>query len=73
MKQNLPYWIGGTIIALFGVGLVRLLAPALAGSANSLTAAAGYLLVIVGIAIVARAAGRRGSEALATIEREAKD
>ena len=73
MMERKAHWIGGTLTALIGVVLVRLLAPALAGFANSLAAAVGYLLVIVGITLVARAAKPRGSEAFVTIEQEAKD
>lgn len=73
MRGKMAYWIGGTLTALLGIGLVRLLAPALAGVANSLTIVAGYLLVIVGITIVALATRRTGSEVFITIEKAAKD
>ena len=73
MRWKKAYWIGGTLTALLGVGLVRLLAPALAGVASSLVVVAGYLLVIVGITIVALATRRKDSEAFLTIEKEAKD
>ncbi len=73
MRGKKAYWIGGTLTALLGVGLVRLLAPALAGVASSLVVVAGYLLVIVGIAIVALATRRKDSEAFLTIKKEAKD
>jgi uncharacterized membrane protein YfcA len=73
MRGNMAYWIGGTLAAFLGVGLVRLLAPALAGFAGSLTAAAGYLLVIVGITVVARATRRKGSETFGLMEKTAKD
>jgi hypothetical protein len=73
MRGNIAYWIGGTLTALFGVALVRLLAPALVGSASSFTAVVGHLLVIVGITVIARATIRPGSQALLTIEQEAED
>jgi len=73
MMERKAHWIGGTLTALVGVGLVRLLAPALASPAHSFAVAVGYLLVIVGITVVALAARPRGSEALLTIEQEAKD
>lgn len=73
MRGNTAYWIGGTLIALVGVALVRLLAPALAGFAGSLAAVVGYLLVIVGITVVARAARPQGSGAFLTIEQKVKD
>jgi len=57
----MAYWIGGTLTALLGVGLVRLLGPALTGFAGSLANVVGYLLVIVGITIVARATRRERS------------
>ncbi len=72
MRRRTSYWIGGTLTALLGVGLVRLLAPALAGFAGSLATVAGYLLVIVGITIVALATRRSGSEAFVTIEKAQK-
>ena len=73
MMKRKAHWIGGTLTALIGVVLVRLLAPALAGFANSLVAVVGYLLVIVGITVVARAAKPRGAQAFVTIEQKAKD
>ena len=73
MMERKAHWIGGTVTALVGVGLVRLLAPALAGFAGSLVVVVGYLLVVVGITVVARAARPQGSEAFPTIEQEAKD
>jgi hypothetical protein len=73
MMERKAQWIGGTLTALVGVALVRLLAPVLAGFAGSLALAVGYLLVIVGITFVARAARPQGSEAFLTIEQEAKD
>ena len=73
MRGKKAYWIGGTLAALLGVGFVRLLAPALAGVASSLVIVAGYLLVIIGIAIIALATRRKDSEAFLTIEKEAKD
>jgi uncharacterized membrane protein HdeD (DUF308 family) len=73
MREKKAYWIGGTITGLLGVGLVRLLAPSLAGNASSLASVAGYLLVIAGIMVVAHATRRKGSEAFLTIEKEAKD
>jgi uncharacterized membrane protein HdeD (DUF308 family) len=73
MRENKTFWIGGTLTGLLGVALVRLLAPALAGAANSLATVIGYLLVIAGITVIASATRRNGSAALLTIEKEAKD
>ncbi|MDP6345347.1 MAG: hypothetical protein QF491_17545 [Alphaproteobacteria bacterium] len=63
MRQRRAYWLGGTATALVGVGLARLLSPELAGTAATVTQAAGYLLVAVGIAILAAATRRRDAEA----------
>ena len=73
IKKNKAYWIGGTITAFLGVGLVRLLAPELAGISSSATLAAGYTLVITGLTIIACATRRKSSEAFITIEKDAKD
>ena len=73
MMDRKAHWIGGTLTALIGVVLVRLLAPALADFASTLADVVGYLLVIVGITFVARAAKPRGAEAFVTIEQETKD
>jgi sulfite exporter TauE/SafE len=70
MKAKKAYWIGGTLTAFLGVGLVRLLAPALVGVAGSLATAVGYVLVIAGITIIARATRRNGSEPIETIEHD---
>jgi sulfite exporter TauE/SafE len=68
MREKKAYWIGGTLTALLGVGLVRLLAPALAGFAGSLATIAGYLLVIIGITIIARATRRKAGAPYAGVE-----
>ena len=73
MRGKKAYWIGGTLTALLGVGLVRLLAPALADFASSLATVTGYILVIIGITIVALATRRKDSEAFRTIEKESKN
>jgi hypothetical protein len=73
MRGKKAYWVGGTLTALLGVGLVRLLAPALAGFAGSLATVAGYLLAIIGIAIVVLAIRPKDSEIFLTTENEAKD
>ncbi len=73
MRENKAYWIGGTVTALLGVGAVRLLAPTLAGSSHTAVVVAGYLLVIVGITILARATKKKDSPAFITVENEAKD
>ncbi len=73
MKEKKAYWIGGTATALVGVALVRLLAPQLAGLTGSATAAAGYILAVAGITIIACATRRGKSEAFITREKDAAD
>jgi uncharacterized membrane protein YfcA len=73
MMGNMAYWIGGTLAAFLGVGLVRLLAPALAGFASSFAVYLGYLLVIVGLTVIARATRSSDSKDFVTMEKEAKD
>ena len=50
IREKKAYWIGGTITGLFGVGLVRLLSPELAGTQSVVALIAGFTLVIAGIA-----------------------
>jgi hypothetical protein len=73
MKEKRAYWIGGTIAAFLGVALIRLLSPELAGVYGSVAAAAGYTLVIAGVAIIACATKREDSEAFITMEKNGKD
>ncbi len=73
MKQKQVYWIGGTVTAFVGVGLVRLLAPEISGLAGSLAMASGYVLVVAGITLISCATRRKRSEAFITVERNAKD
>ncbi len=73
MKEKKAYWIGGTITAFLGVALLRLLSPELGGVAGLVAAAAGYLLVIVGLATLVCATRRKESEAFITIEKKARD
>jgi hypothetical protein len=73
MKDKRAYWIGGTVTALLGVALVRLVAPELTGIAGSLTMALGYALVVAGITIISCATRRKKSEAFITVEKNAKD
>lgn len=73
MRERGGYWIGGTLAASLGVALVRLVAPELAGAYGSVTAAAGYVLVIAGITILARATGRRASQAFIARDGDARD
>ena len=71
MRQRKAYWIGGTLIALFGVALVRLAAPELAGVAGTIALAAGHFGVIAGIGLLALATRRKPSEAFITLSKDA--
>ncbi len=73
MRQKKAYWIGGTITGFAGIALVRLVAPELAGVAASFAVAAGFVLVVAGITIIACATRRKPSEAFITVETDAKD
>lgn len=67
------YWIGGSLVAFGGVALVRLLAPELIGLGRKIAMAAGYLLVIAGITIIAFATRRKDSEAFIVKEKRGND
>ena len=73
IRQKKAYWIGGTITGLFGVGLVRLLAPELAGAQSVAAIIAGFTLVITGITILTCATRRKQPEAFITVGKDAKD
>ena len=72
MREKRTYWIGGTLAAFLGVALVRGLAPELEGMASSLALAAGFLLVTIGLTILACATRRKSSEAFVTLGEDAK-
>jgi sulfite exporter TauE/SafE len=73
MRERKAYWIGGTLTALLGVALVRLLSADLAGVSGQVAAAAGYALVAVGLTIIAYATGRKASQAFIAIKKETQD
>jgi sulfite exporter TauE/SafE len=73
MRERKAYWIGGTLTALLGVAVIRLLSPDLAGVSRSIVLVAGYALVAVGLAIIAAATRRKASEAFITINKETQD
>ncbi len=73
MKEKKAYWIGGTLTAFSGVALLRLVVPELAGVPGTVALAAGCLLVIAGITVIACATRRKKSEAFITIEKNARD
>lgn len=56
MKDRKIYWIFGTIIALTGVTVVRLIAPELVGVLNKIVLISGYVLSLAGIIVLARSA-----------------
>jgi len=56
---NLRPWIAGTVVAFAGVGVARLLANRLVGGPRASAMLAGYLLVILGLFIIARGVSRR--------------
>lgn len=56
--EKKAYWIGGTVTALAGLALLKLLAPELAGLRGQLAGAAGYVLVLIGIMVMACATRR---------------
>ena len=73
MNKKRAYWIGGTVTAFLGVGLVKLVAPELAGAAGTFASASGYVLAIAGITLISFATRRRGSDAFITVESNARD
>ena len=73
MREKRAYWIGGTLTALLGVALARVLAPGLEGAASSLALAAGFILVAMGLTILACATRRKRSEAFVTLDEDAPD
>ncbi|HDQ04889.1 MAG TPA: hypothetical protein ENN23_10105 [Deltaproteobacteria bacterium] len=59
MKNKIIFWISGTIVALAGVIIARLLAPALTGVFNKITLVCGYVLALTGIIVLAYACAAR--------------
>tara|TARA_B100001971_G_scaffold34710_1_gene29655 strand:+ start:168 stop:398 length:231 start_codon:yes stop_codon:yes gene_type:complete len=69
MKDNIGYWIGGTIIAFLGVTLVRLVAPELEGGWASLVLMLGFTLVIAGVTTITFGTQRKQSEAFIQVDK----
>jgi len=69
MKDNIGYWIGGTIIAFLGVTLVRLVAPELEGGWASLVLMLGFTLVITGVTTITFGTQRKQSEAFIQVDK----
>jgi hypothetical protein len=57
--DNLRTWMPGLLTALIGVAGVRLLAPMLTGRLQAAVVIFGYLLVPVGLALIARQIRRK--------------
>jgi hypothetical protein len=72
MDRKRAFWIGGTATAFAGVGLVRLLAPELTGSAEMIALASGYVLAVLGITLISFATRRKPDEAFVMVDRPAK-
>jgi hypothetical protein len=53
------HWIAGTVVALAGVGAVRLVAPELNWEMNQAVTILGYVLSWLGIIILASGSGER--------------
>ena len=58
MSPGLPHWIGGTALALAGVAVVRLLAPA-SGPQRFWMTLAGYTLAFGGLYVITVGIRRR--------------
>jgi len=69
MLDNKGYWIGGTLIAFFGVALVRLVAPELEGGWASLVLLLGFTLVIAGVTTITFGTQRKPSESFIQVDK----
>ena len=72
MSKKFAYWFGGAATAFLGVGVVKLVAPELSGTAVTLASASGYVMVVAGITLISFATRRKRSEAFITIEKGVK-
>lgn len=73
LREKKNYWIGGSIAAFSGVALVKLVAPTLNGTWQQMLQLAGYVLVLVGLVIIACATRRREEEAFIDAPEKSKD
>ena len=73
MRERRAYWIGGTFTALSGVALARLLAPEFEGGTASLVLVAGFVLVTIGLTILACATRRKKSETFLIVDKDAPE
>ena len=69
MSKKSAFWVGGTVTAFLGVGVVKLVAPELSGTAVTLASASGYVMVAAGITLISFATRRNSLEAFITIEK----
>jgi len=73
IKEKRAHWIGGTLTAVAGVALAKLVSPELAGTSETIALAAGYALVVAGLAIIACATRRDGFEAFVAQGKHGED
>lgn len=73
MREKRAYWIGGTLTAILGVVLARVVAPEFAGGIASLVLTAGFILVTIGLTILACATRRKRSEAFVTMDEDLQE
>ena len=70
IREKKIHWIGGSLAAFSGVVLVRLVVPDLTGFWQQALQVAGYVLVLVGFAIITCATRRqKGEEFMAPPEK----
>lgn len=59
VAANARYWIAGTLIALAGVALARLVAPSLGSPTRLYCTVGGQLLALAGLVLLAYGVSRR--------------
>ena len=69
-RERRAFWIGGTLTALVGVALARIVAPEIEGSMASLVLSVGFVLVTIGLTILACATRRKRSEAFVAADED---
>ena len=69
--MNIPtayrHWVAGTSVALAGVGLTRILAPALHGGLAAAAAVTGQLLALAGLLLIALGVRQRFRQSQAEV------
>jgi len=61
-RGRLKFWIGGTLVALSGVAVVKGLAPFFSGYVQIAVMLAGYTLAILGLFIITLGTRRTGAD-----------